>query len=125
MKGAVNEFQEPILPITILSPEGEPFELDVIVDTGSTSELTLPAELIEVFQLDFVQEQPTTLADGQVIHTRVFHAQILWHSSFRRVRVIELKMDPLIGMRLLEGSLLFVHARAGGEVLVEPDGTTT
>ena len=118
MKGAVNEFREPILPLTVFSPTGEPFELDVLIDTGSTSELTLPGEVIEALELIHVDEEPATLANGEVIACRVFSVDVLWHSSLRRVRVVELNMDPLLGMKLLEGSRLEIDVRIGGEVRV-------
>jgi len=46
IRGVVNDRREAILRLCLKRPEGTKLDVDVIVDTGFTSSLTLPTSLI-------------------------------------------------------------------------------
>ena len=51
MKGAISQTLEAVVPIMLFDPQGQAFEVDAVIDTGATSWLTLPAEIIEELHL--------------------------------------------------------------------------
>jgi clan AA aspartic protease len=110
-----------MLSLSVFNPEGVRFQVDAVVDTGSTAEFSLPRGVIDVLNLIRADEEDATLADGQVIKCQTFEAEILWQTVVRRVQVIELEMTPLIGMKLLSGHRLTVQCHPGGKVLVEEE----
>ncbi len=121
MNGTVNESLEALLPVMLLDREGQPFEVDVVIDTGATNWLALPVEIIDELQLPQLDYEQVTFVDGQVIDYKTYACQMLWLGRVLTVQAIELNADPLLGMRLLEGCRLTIDVRAGGAVRVSDD----
>ena len=49
-----------------------------------------------------------------------FEAVVDWHGQRRRVAALEIRRGALLGMALLEGSLLTLRVTADGPVRIEP-----
>ena len=59
------------------------------------------------------------LADGSTSLFDVYEATVLWDGTPRRVAVDAADIDPLVGMRLLDGYELTVQAVVGGQALIK------
>jgi clan AA aspartic protease len=118
MIGYVVEGLEVIVPIRVLDVNGEPAEVDFVMDTGSTAQLTLPPEAIEILGLEPLKRVPATLADGTVIECNVYSARVIWQNELRAVEVTELDRDALLGMRLMASCRVTFDVLDGGHVEV-------
>jgi clan AA aspartic protease len=116
MIGYVVEALEIIVPVRMLDAHGEPVEIDCVMDTGSTAQLTLPPEAIQALDLEPLKRTPATLADGSIVECTVYSARVLWHGEFRTVEVTELDTDALLGMRLLANCRISFDVVDGGRV---------
>lgn len=101
MKGHVVKGLEIIVPIRLLDGRGDVVEVDFVIDTGSTAELTLPPEAIEILGLKPLKTVPETLANDTVIECTVYAVRAFWHGQLRTVEVTELDSDALLGMRMM------------------------
>jgi len=59
------------------------------------------------------------LADGTTSLFDIYEATVLWDGTPRRVAVDAADIDPLVGMRLLDGYELTVQAIVGGQVRIQ------
>lgn len=116
MIGYVVEALEVIVPIRLLDVNGDPVEVDFVMDTGSTAQLTLPPEAIEVLGLKPLKTIPATLADDSVIECTVYSARVMWQGELRTVEVTELDTDALLGMRLMADCRVSFDVVDGGKV---------
>ena len=90
-----------------------------IVDTGFDSYLTMPPGIIRQLGLELDRQTVVILATGVRRRVNVWSAYIRWHDRLRPIEVLEAQGDPLVGMRLLEGSQLTIQSRVDGEVVIE------
>lgn len=90
-----------------------------MIDTGFTSHLTLPAEVVENLALERSGFVEVELADGGIADLEVYDAWVLWHGKRHPIPVYASPGSPLIGMALLRGSRLQMDAVPGGEVVIE------
>ena len=119
IRGRVSGDARALVTVEILDGEGRPRALDVILDTGFTGYLTLPAEHIVGLGLPSVGQRTFELANGELFEFEAYLASVSWHG--RRTDALTLKSDsaPLLGMTLLWGSRITVDALNGGEVAIE------
>jgi clan AA aspartic protease len=89
-----------------------------VIDTGFTSHLTLPPEVVRSLSLPERGFVEVELADGGIATLVVYEARILWHGQPRRVPVYETDGGPLLGMSLLSGSTLTIEVVPNGEVTI-------
>jgi clan AA aspartic protease len=125
--GRVSEIDDILEAETTLLVQGDgdtTENIDFIIDTGYTGELTLPQDIIDRLNLqaanyDESDVGPTAvLADGAIRTVTVYVATILWNDRLRNVEVDSLGIAPLIGMRLLRGCNLSINAAPGGRVAI-------
>ena len=90
-----------------------------IVDTGFDSYLTMPPGIIRRLGLELDRQTIVILATGVRRRVNVWSGYIRWHDRLRPIEVLEAQGDPLVGMRLLEGSQLTIQSRVNGEVVIE------
>ncbi len=83
------------------------------MDTGFVGELTLPDAAVEALGLPFVRDITAKLADNSQIVVDVHEATILWHGEECAVEVLAMGKNPLLGMRLLDGSSMNVQFAEG------------
>ena len=117
---AINGALEASITLTLRGDNGATELIPLIIDTGSTAEISLPNELIVRLNLPPADDADiaVTLADGVTNRFRLYVADILWHDRWREVEVVNLENDPLIGMDLLRGCNLSVDAAPGGLVTI-------
>ena len=119
IKGRVSRRLRARLPIELLLNDTSFRSVEVDLDTGFTGDLTLPAEVIRQCGLAPEGERPVVLANGNEVYLRVWQGTTLWHGSPRRVRILQVDGEPLLGMNLLRGSRVTLDALAGGNVVIE------
>jgi clan AA aspartic protease len=120
ISGVVTSSRHPIVRLVIQGPEGATNMIEAIVDTGFNGELTLPLASIDALRLAWSQSGRALLADGSEILFDSYEAVIEWDGAARPVTVDAAESEPLIGMALLDGYVLTVHAIAGGAVTITP-----
>ena len=118
--GQVTSDREAVVAIEIFNAADEPIELAAILDTGFTAHLTLSP--VQITQLGLVQVHTATvvLGDGSETNVPVYRGEVQWHGQKRLVYVHGTDGGALVGMSLLYGSLLTMHAVDGGPVTIEP-----
>ena len=116
--GVVLGTLESSLTLTCLTLEGSDVAIDFAIDTGFTEEMTLPPDIIDELNLPSHRQISLVMADGTTYRGETFVGRIRWHGRLRRVEVISVDADPLVGMKLLAGSNLSIDAEPGGAVTI-------
>lgn len=123
MKGKVIAAIEAILPVVVIDEQGQPWEIDFVVDTAFTGDITLPPEAFKSMDLPYVTTDPADIAGRKALDCRRFEAHVLWDGVPRKVEVVELDDEPLLGMGLLKNHRLTVDVYDGGNVDITPLAT--
>ena len=110
------------MSLPVRGPEGQEREIEAVIDTGYSGNLTLPQGLVAELGLPFVIRSWSVLADGTVVRFDVHSATVVWNDRERRVDVDAVGMSPLVGMSLLDAHSLYVEITAGGPVVIEALG---
>ena len=118
--GNVNQALDPSIQIDIEDDDGNFHSTEVVLDTGFNGELALPFDAIRRLGLTYRGQSAISLAVGEAL-ARYYDGTTLWHGRRRDLQVLETDGESLIGMSLLEGSVITIQARAGGSVLIEED----
>ena len=120
IQGVVNVRHEAIVCLRVRGPSGVESTVEAIVDSGFTSSLTLPMEVVTVLGLVRHSGSAAMLADGSVRQFDIYAAEVAWGSSWREVLVSAVGNESLMGMRLLAGHKLVVEVVPGGLVEIVP-----
>lgn len=120
IRGAVNAHHEAVVRLRVRGPGGVESDVDVIVDSGFTSSLTLPAATITALGLTRQTGGTAVLADGSVRQFDICAAEVEWGRTWRAVLVYELGNEPLLGMHLLAGHKVVLDVVPGGLVEILP-----
>ena len=91
----------------------------MVLDTGFTGYLTLPADSIRLLGLAPVGQRTFELANGELSEFRVYLGSVSWHGRPSDVLILQSDGVPLLGMTLLWGSRVTVNALTGGAVAIE------
>jgi len=118
--GAINEYREAVVTLSVRDAIGRDHEIDAIIDIGFSGSLTLPSNIIASWGLPYRTHAQVELGDGSMGETDVHAATVIWDGQSRGVLVESAETDPLIGMALLEGYELRIQVRDGGEVTIVP-----
>ena len=89
-------------------------EVDVVLDTGFNSALTLPPALIAALSLPFDSQSRVVLADGNTVASDGYAGVVLWDGAGRQVLVEAADGDALIRALLMDGYELRVEGDADG-----------
>ena len=87
MTGTVTHAGDAIVQIAVRATGGQPTEFAAVVDTGFNDYLTLPAADVRSLGLSAREEGRYELADGSLVTTRLFEAEVQWFGQWRRVLV--------------------------------------
>ncbi len=117
--GYVNGDLEAIVPVALVDGNGYRWRQEVIVDTGFSGDLTLPAEFIDQLGLTPAGQVDTTLANGQTVETNQYQATVVWEGERLTVDVMESENQYLLGTNLLHGRTVTVQMWAGGDVAID------
>lgn len=116
--GTVNTAYEAIVTVVVVGADERELIVDAVIDTGYSSFLTLPLELIEALRLPFQRFGRATLADGSEITYETFEATVTWDGSKRAIEIDAAAIQPLAGMGLLADHEITIHVRPGGAVRI-------
>ncbi len=122
IKGVVNAFLEAVVALPVRGPDGREREVEAVIDTGYSSNLTLPPEMVAELGLPFVIRSRSALADGTVIAFNVHGATVIWNDRPRYIDIDAAGVAPLVGMSLLGMHRLNVEVVGGGQVVIEAMG---
>ena len=103
MTGIVNPNREAVLRLKVQGPNGQEEEIEAVIDTGFTGELTLPPDVIARLGLTWLTQGQAGMANGQIDTFDVYAAVLLWDGQPIRVMAEEADTDPLVGMALMYG----------------------
>jgi clan AA aspartic protease len=120
MKGKVNAKREATVRIEVLGRRATRKKVNVIIDTGYTGAISLPRKIIASMGMQRRGRRLAELADGRVVTFDYYSGFVKWHGRRVGVLVDESPGDPLIGMKLMEGSDLTIRVRRGGTVSICP-----
>ncbi len=120
IRGVVNTRLEAVVRLRVRGPGGVESDVDVIVDSGFTASLALPAATVTAVGLVRQLGGGAVLADGSVRQFDICAAEVLWDGNWRSVLVSALGNEPLLGMRLLARHKLGIDVVPGGIVEIVP-----
>jgi clan AA aspartic protease len=107
--------------ITLSLPgRGGPLLIEFIVDTGFDGDLALPQSMISRLEATISDAHDVRLADGSQQERAYYEVSLEWQQESRLAEVLVLEYQPLLGVGLMEGSLLQAEMQTGGEVSLEP-----
>ncbi len=116
--GFVNQYLEPIVPVTILDINQYRWRQEVVVDTGFDGDLTFPSEFIQQLGFTSAGETDMTLADAQTVKCNFYQVTAIWDGDYRTVYLMESATQSLLGTNLMQGSMLTVQMWVGGDVAI-------
>jgi clan AA aspartic protease len=114
MSGFV-EHGEARLRLKVIGPLDEQ-EIDCVVDTGYSDDLTLPPTLVTKLGLNWDGFGRSVLADGSICLFDIYTAYVIWDGERRDVLIDEADTEPLIGMNLMAGYELKIQVWPAGKV---------
>jgi clan AA aspartic protease len=117
--GVVTPFYQVTIRLTVRGPTGQAQEIEAVIDTGFDGTLTLPSADIIALGLPWRRRGRALRADGTASVFDIYEATVMWDGIPRRVAVDAADIDPLIGMRLLDGYELTIQAVVGGQVTIK------
>ncbi|MFT3878082.1 MAG: hypothetical protein QM703_00300 [Gemmatales bacterium] len=115
IRGSV-AFNEARIPLTVIG--NKELEVEAVVDTGFTSRLSLPPDIIHDLGLLWDSIERCTLADGSQCIFDVYWAEIVWFGERRLIKVDEADISPIIGMKLMQDCELKMEVCQGGLVTI-------
>lgn len=110
---------EPIVSVDLIDDNGYRWRREVVIDTGFSGDLTLPAEFIHELGLTLAGQVDATLADGQTVETNQYMATAVWDGEHLAVDVMESSNQFLLGTNLFRGRTLTVQMWEGGDVVID------
>lgn len=116
--GVVTPFHQATIRLIVHGPTGQQHAIDAVIDTGFDGTLTLPLATITALGLPWRRRGRALLADGTASVFDIYEATVVWDGRPRRVAIDAADIDPLVGMRLLNGYELNIQAVAGGQVRI-------
>jgi clan AA aspartic protease len=120
IRGVVNARHEAVVRLRLRGPGAVEADVDVIVDSGVTSSLTLPMTIVTALGLARQSGGTGVLADGSVRLYNFYAAEVEWGGTWRAVLVSDVGNEPLLGMRLMAGHKLAIDVVPGGLVEILP-----
>ena len=118
MTGVVNDELEATLRVQVVGPHGRSQDVTVVVDTGYNGAITLPLSVISALSLPRGAAREVTLGDASRKTFDYYTAEIVWDGQPRKVRVLCLDGDPLIGTFLLRNYKLNADFVVNGPVVL-------
>lgn len=97
-----------------------PLNIEFIVDTGFDGDLSLPSSLISQIDAAASEFRLIQAVGERARQAQAFELLLDWFDEEHITEVIILENAPLLGVGLMEGSLLQAEMQTGGEVSLEP-----
>ena len=119
IEGAVNAAYEAVIPLALQGPTGQSREVDAVIDTGFNGVLMLESSLVAELELPVVGKGYAVLANGLEEEFFLHSVTVLWDGQEKQLDAYASDIDPLVGMRMLEGYNLSVDVEIGGRVVIQ------
>jgi len=119
ISGIFNADREATISLKIVGMDGTERDITAMIDTGFNGYLTLPLAVIEELGFPYVISGSVTVGDGRIEDLDIYAATIVWDGHLNTVETDAAETFPLIGMSLLYGYDLHIHALDGGEVTIK------
>ena len=116
--GVVTPFHQATIRLTVRGLTGQEQEIEAVIDTGFDGALSLQLVDITSLGLPWRRRGRALLADGTESVFDIYEATVVWDGIPRRVAIDAADIDPLVGMRLLNGYELTIQAVVGGLVTI-------
>jgi clan AA aspartic protease len=120
IRGTVTSELVPVVRLRVFGRHGQSLEIAFEIDTGFNGFLLLDRDAIQLLDLRPIGLRDGTLADGTVELFPAFLATVDWHGAVRTGAVIQSGGGNMLGMKLLEGSVLQIEVFPSGSVEVFP-----
>jgi clan AA aspartic protease len=118
--GVVSDNLEPTIRLAVRGQHKE-LEVEATVDTGFNGFLTLPPSTIADLGLPRLCLGRAELANGTIDLFDIHEATVIWDGRLLTVEAESANTGALVGMGLLRGFHLQVHAVEGGAVVIHGD----
>ena len=119
IEGVVSGNSEAIIRLSVRAVAGTMQEIDAIIDTGFSGDLTLPPALIRRLNLPWKGRSQALLADGGRRTFDEYVGTVSWNGQSLTVEVSSADANPLVGMGLLRGHRLSMDVIENGAVTIE------
>ena len=110
---------EPWITVSVEDASGEFRQFEVILDTGFTGWLMLPASAIGSLGLTRRGDHAAIIAGGTSDRFDYYVTRALRHERLVHVEIFQSIDQSLLGTALLEGSRVTVDTWEGGDVIIE------
>jgi clan AA aspartic protease len=118
ISGTVNASLEATVPLRVEGPGGERQTMRAVIDTGYDGALSLPLDVVLSLSLAAAAPRVVTLGDGSQRVCDYYAANVHWDGQIRRIRVLCVEGDPLLGTGLLRRCNLTADFESGGSVTI-------
>lgn len=112
------EAREARVRLLVRGVEGRAAEIDFVVDTGFTEELSLPQAMIDALGLPLESSDKIMLSDGSIVSCPLHRGMVVWDGAERPLFVQASEGTPLLGMGLLLDHLLTLPVVANGVAVI-------
>ena len=119
IEGVVSGNSEAIIRLSVRAVAGTMQEIDAIIDTGFSGDLTLPPALIRRLNLPWKGRSQALLADGGRHTFDEYVGTVSWNGQSHTVEVSSADTNPLVGMGLLRGHRLSMDVIENGAVTID------
>ena len=116
IEGHVDHNLHAMIRIAVFGPTGRHRMVDAIIDTGFNGFLSLPKADLDELGCESPFWSAVRVGDGRLVETLEYAGVVLWNGMERPIRIDAAETDPLVGMGLLKGYRLTIHADPGGRV---------
>ena len=123
IEGEVNDAYEAVVSLSLQGPDGQPQDIEAVIDTGYSGFLTLPTALVTELGLPFVYIGRALLANDDEVTFDVHDVTVLWNGQPRHIRADATGSTPLVGMLLLDRHNLNIDVERGGRVVIQASGS--
>ena len=118
--GKVNAHCEAVVRVRVRGANTTELEVDAIVDTSFTADMTLPSNIVTALGLSRHSGSRMMLADGSAKQYKIYGAEVKWNGAWRPILIWCLGDEVLIGMQLVAGHELRIAVAPGGSVEIVP-----
>ena len=112
LNGIVNDRDEPVVSLHLISSKGHAHRHAVIIDTGFNGNLSVPEKLAKRYGWLWIGNESYEIATGDVVEQKVFLGEIRWFGNQEQVyAVVSHADDILMGTRLLRQHQVNINFR--------------
>ena len=110
LTGVVNNRDEPVVRLHLLSSNNRFHPHPVIIDTGFNGNLSVPEKLAKRYGWSWIGNESYEIATGDVVEQKVFLGEIRWFGHRQQVYTVASHADDiLMGTRLLRQKRLTIN----------------